>query len=87
VVLLSQGLILKEGKAKDVLLKTSGSQKFSFEGELLEIYKADILNIAIVSIADQLVKVVLDSSQAKELKTGDIVTISTKAFSPTISKV
>jgi len=87
VLILEQGKIIKDGKAKDVLLKTSGSQKFSFQGELLEVYKADIINIAIVSIADQLVKVVLDSSQANELEIGDIVTISTKAFSPTISKI
>ena len=39
-----------------------------------------------VSIGNQLVKVVLDSTQAQELKVGDIVTISTKAFAPTISK-
>ena len=87
VLLLEDGQIIKDGKAKDVLLKTRGSQKFSFEGELLEIYKADILNIAIVSIAEQLVKVVLDSSQASELKVGDLVFISTKAFSPTIKKI
>jgi len=87
VLILEHGNIIKDGKAKDVLLKTSGSQKFSFQGELLEIYQADILNIAIVSIGEQLVKVVLDSSQADELKIGDIVTISTKAFSPTISKI
>ena len=87
VILLDHGKILKDGKAKDVLLKTSGSQKFSFQGEILEIYQADILYIAIVSIADQLVKVVLDSFQANELTIGDMVNISTKAFSPTISKI
>ncbi len=87
VVLLEHGKILKHGLAKKVLLKTSGSQKFAFEGEILEIYSADILDIAIVSIGSQLVKVVLDSSQANELKVGDNVTISTKAFLPTISKV
>lgn len=87
VVVLEHGKITKEGKAKDVLLKTKGSQKFSFEGEILEIYQADILNVAIVSIAEQLVKVVLDSQQADDLKVGDMVMISTKAFSPSISKI
>ncbi len=87
VIVLEEGKILRDGKAKDVLLKTSGSQKFSFRGELLEIYQADILNIAIVSIGEQLVKVVLDSKQAKEFKIGDLVTVSTKAFSPSIEKI
>jgi molybdate transport system ATP-binding protein len=86
VILLDHGQIIKDGDAKEVLLKTSGSQKFSFDGELLEIYKADIINIAIVSIGHQLVKVVLDSHQSQELKVGDAVTISTKAFSPTIKR-
>jgi molybdate transport system ATP-binding protein len=87
VIVLDEGKILRDGKAKDVLLKTSGSQKFSFRGELLEIYQADILNIAIVSIGEQLVKVVLDSKQAKEFEVGDLVTVSTKAFSPSIEKI
>ena len=87
VIVLDHGKILRDGKAKDILLKTSGSQKFSFQGEILEIYQADILYIAIVSIADQLVKVVLDSCQANELKVADMVNISTKAFSPTITKI
>lgn len=87
VIVLDHGKIIKEGIAKDVLLKTTGSQKFSFEGEILEIYQADILNVAVVSIAQQLVKVVLDSHQANSLKVGDMVMISTKAFSPSISKI
>ncbi len=86
VILLDNGKIIKNGNAKDVLLKTSGSQKISFEGEILEIYQADILSIAIISINEQLVKVVLNSYQANEFKAGEIVDISTKAFSPTISK-
>lgn len=87
VILLQHGKIIKDGEAKEVLLKTTGSQKFSFEGEILDIYRVDILNVAIVSIVGQLVKVVLDSKQDEELQIGDIVTISTKAFAPTISKI
>lgn len=86
VVLLKEGIIVKDGKAKDVLLKTSGSQKISFQGEIIDIYQADIIDIAIVSISEQLIKVVLNSSQTNEFQIGDIVNISTKAFSPTISK-
>ena len=86
VIVLDNGKVIKDASANEVLLKTSGSQKISFEGELLEIYQVDILNIAILSINSQLVKVVLDSSQVLELQVGDIVSISTKAFSPTISK-
>jgi len=85
VIVLNQGKVINDGLAKEVLLKTSGSQKFSFEGELLEIIKVDVIYIAIVSIGQQLVEVVVSQDALKNLKIGGIVTISTKAFSPTIT--
>lgn len=87
VLLLKDGNIIKDGSAKEVLLKTQGSQKFSFEGEILEIYKADILDIAVVSISNQIVEVVLNSQQAQDLKVTDKITLSTKAFSPSVKKI
>ena len=84
VVVLDNGKIIKDGVPKDVLLKTEGSQKFSFSGELLEIKKVDVIFIAIVSIGQQIVEVVLSSNEAKTLQVGDTLTLSTKAFSPTI---
>lgn len=87
VVMLHQGEIINDGTPKDVLLKTSGSQKFSFEGELLEIVKVDIINVAIISIAQQLVEVVLSNAEAQNLQIGQMVSVSTKAFSPTIKQI
>ena len=84
VIVLSQGKVVQDGDAKGVLLKTQGSQKFSFEGELLDIIKVDVIYIAIVSIGQQIVEVVLDASEAEDLHVGDSVTVSTKAFAPMI---
>jgi len=84
VLVLDQGTIINDGNPKDVLLKTQGSQKFSFEGELLDITKVDVIYIAIVSIGQQLVEVVVSSDEAKNLKIGQKVTVSTKAFAPMI---
>ena len=85
VIVLEQGKIINDGTAKDVLLKTKGSQKFSFEGELLDIKKVDVIYIAIVAIGQQLVEIVVSSDEKKDLKIGQIVKIGTKAFTPTIS--
>ncbi|RXJ86538.1 ABC transporter ATP-binding protein [Arcobacter sp. CECT 8985] len=85
VVVLQNGIVIKEGNAKDVLLKTSGSAKFSFEGELLDIVKIDVIYVAIISIGQQLVEVALSEDEAKGLEIGSKVRVSTKAFSPTIS--
>ncbi len=84
VVVLNQGNIINDGSAKDVLLKTTGSQKFSFEGELLDILKVDVIYIAIISIGQQLVEVVVTEEESKNLAIGDVVSVSTKAFSPNI---
>ncbi len=85
VIKLHQGKITQDGKPKDILLKTSGSKKFSFEGEILEIVKVDVIYIAIVSIGQQLVEVVISSNEAQSLEIGAVVSVSTKAFAPTLS--
>ena len=84
VVILNFGGIINDGTPKDILLKTKGSQKFSFEGELLDVVKVDVIHIAIVSIGQQLVEVVVSKEEVKNLKIGQKVSLSTKAFSPTI---
>ncbi len=86
VIVLKDGNIIDDGDAKSVLLKTSGSAKFSFEGKLLDIVKVDVINVAIVAIGQQLVEVTITSNEAKELKVGQDVRVSTKAFAPTIHK-
>ena len=85
VIVLENGIVMNDGKPTDVLLKQQGSQKFSFEGKLLEIKKVDVIFIAIVAIGQQLVEVVLSHNEVDTLTIGNKVTLSTKAFSPTLS--
>ena len=87
VLVLKDGKIIDDGLPKDILLKTQGSQKFSFEGVLLDIIKVDVINIAIVAIGQQIVEVVLSHDEARKLQIGEKVNVSTKAFSPTIKKI
>ena len=87
MIVLNYGQIINDGLPKDILLKTKGSQKFSFEGELLDIIKVDVIHIAIVSIGQQLVEIVVSREEVKNLKIGQKVNLSTKAFSPTIQGI
>lgn len=84
VVVLHLGDIIQDGTAKEVLLQTSGSQKFSFEGELLDIVKVDVIYVAIVSIGQQLVEIVVSEEEKQHLQIGQVVRVGTKAFSPII---
>lgn len=80
VLKLQNGSIVYDGGVREALLKQSGSAKFSFEGELLSIEKVDIIFIAIVAIGQQLVEVVLSSSEVENFSIGQRVHLSTKAF-------
>ncbi|MDF1884034.1 ATP-binding cassette domain-containing protein [Sulfurimonas sp. SAG-AH-194-C21] len=83
-LVLENGRIIKDGKTKEVLLKSQGSQKFSFEGELLELKEVDVVIIAIVAIGQQIVEIVVSKKEAENLKVGQRVILGTKAFAPTI---
>jgi len=87
VIVLEDGNIINDGKPSEVLLKTEGSQKFSFQGELLDLKKVDVIFIAVVAIGQQLVEVVLSSQEAKNLQVGTNVNLSTKAFTPIVTQV
>ena len=85
VVVLDNGKVVNDGSPKDVLLKTSGSQKFSFEGEILDVKKVDVIYIAIIAIGQQLVEIVVSKDEVKGLHIGKKVNVGTKAFAPMIS--
>ena len=87
VIMLDQGKVVQDGTPKEVLLKTQGSQKFSLRGELLDIIKADVIYIGVVAIGQQIVEVVLDAKEAASFSVGEVVQVSTKAFSPSLSKI
>ncbi len=84
VVVMELGKVINDGLPKDILLETTGTQKFSFEGEILDIIRVDIIYIAIVAIGQQLVEVVVSELEAERLEINQRVRVSTKAFSPTI---
>lgn len=87
VVVMDQGKITQDGSPKEILLQTQGSQKFSLHGEIVDIIQADIIFIAIVSIGQQLVEIVLDSKDKEKFSIGEHVAVSTKAFAPSLTSL
>lgn len=85
VIVLQHGKIINDATPKEALLKTTGSAKFSFDGELLDIIKVDVINIAIVSIGQQIVEIVVSDREIQNLKIGQSVNLSTKAFTPMLN--
>ena len=87
VYILKSGRIIQEGTPKEALLKMQGSQKFSFEGEILDIFKTDVIFVAVVAIGQQIVEVALGHLEAQRLQIGQKVVVSTKAFAPLIRPI
>ncbi|PID47042.1 MAG: molybdenum ABC transporter ATP-binding protein [Proteobacteria bacterium] len=87
IVLLKNGKVQKKGKIDEVLLTTKGSQKFSISGKVLEIKKVDVIYVLIIAIGWQITQIVINEEEAKMLKRGDRVSISTKAFAPMVTKL
>ena len=84
---LKNGKIEKFAKPYDILLKTSGSAKFSFEAKVLEIIKADVIYIAVVEIGEQIAEIVISKKEAENLKVGERVIVGAKAYNPYIKKI
>lgn len=84
VIELSFGRIINDGSPKEVLLTTNGSEKFSFTGEILDIVTIDVINLAIISIGQQLIEVPVSKEKAKYLAIGQVVNVSANAFSTTL---
>ena len=84
VIVLENGKIINDGLPKDSLVKKTGSQKFSFEGEVLDIVQVDVIWVAIIAIGQQLVEVVVSSDELEKISIGKKVKVGTKAFLPII---
>ena len=87
LVEIDQGKIIKKGTPAEVFTQRDVSGKFQFTGEVISMEKQDFIFILTVLIGKDLVKVVVDENEAKELSLGDKVLVASKAFNPIIKKL
>ncbi len=80
VIVLNFGKIKADGSPKEILLKSSNHKELSFEGELLDIIKVDILYVAIVLINQQIIKIPISSIEANNFKKGQHINININNF-------
>jgi len=81
--------VVKLNKGKMILGDKSlllDNKNFSIEGKIVDFVKADILNIAVVSIGNKLVKIIISNKEKEQLNIGDNIIISAKAFHLNIRK-
>lgn len=84
---MKDGRIVRTGTPEEIFLKTSGSQKFSFAGKVVDLQARDGIKVAVVAIGSQLCEVVLSNAEAEGLQVGDEVKTGAKAFNITLRKI
>ena len=87
VYIIDQGKITKEGFALDLFASERGMTNYTLTGEIIKITKDDILNIVFILIGNSVVKIVARDPEIEGIKIGDMVSISSKAFNPVLSKL
>ncbi len=84
---IEHGKIKSKGLPTEVFTKNNINAKFQFTGEVIHMIQQDFIFIITVLIGNELVKVIADDNEAKDLKIGDKVLIASKAFNPVIQKI
>lgn len=87
MLVLSHGQILRQGTPVEIFSGKAVSGKFQFTGEILDITQQDFIFVISVLIGKNLVKVVADESDTRNLNIGDKVLVASKAFNPIIRKL
>jgi len=86
VIRLENGKIVSDKNPRDYFLDSKNTQKFSLRGEVLDIFKIDVIHVAVIAIGSLIVEIVLDKNEANEISIGSNVIVSTKAFAPIVRK-
>lgn len=84
---LKDGTIIKEGSPKEIFGHTEINSNFQFTGTVIDISSEDFIHFITVKIGQNVVKVVADKEEIENLKSGDTVLLSSKAFNPIIQKI
>ncbi len=87
VLELKHGVVMQFKAVDHFFQSTNLSGKFKFTGEIVSIISQDFLNIVMVLVGKDVVKVVVDKDEMMQYTVGDRVIIASKAFNPIIQKI
>lgn len=87
VLKINLGEIKEDGTPNQLFSNQNISGKFKIVGEILSIKKSDILYILEILSNNEIVKATAVEDEIKDLKIGDKILLSSKAFNPIINKI
>lgn len=86
VFIIDKGRILRSGKPSDIFIENHLSGKFKFTGKIIDIKKDGFLNILVVEVGNNLVRVVATQDEMTGLEAGQSVVVASKAFNPIVMR-
>ena len=84
---ISSGKITHDGTPNEVFAEQNISGKFKLVGDVISIKKSDILYILEVLAHNEIIKVTAVKSDIENIKIGDKILVSSKAFNPILTKI
>lgn len=87
VLSIQNGQIHKQGSPHSVFLQDLPSGKFRHSGVVLEIKKSGLVYLLSVLIGNEIAQITAQEEEVENLKNGDCVMLSSKAWNPIITKI
>ncbi|WDL74715.1 ATP-binding cassette domain-containing protein [Helicobacter winghamensis] len=87
VLFIEKGIIHKQGSPHSVFLQDLPSGKFRHSGVVLEIKKSGLVYVLSVLIGNEIAQITAQEEEVVDLKSGDCVMLSSKAWNPVITKI
>jgi len=87
IISIDMGKVVYDGRPDAMFFDSMVSGKVRLTGEIIDIVKADVIDIVSVLCGNDIVRVVVSDALKQGFSKGDHVMIATKAFNPIIRKV
>lgn len=87
VLMIDAGRVVQSGTPDEIFLRHKSAGKLNLPAQVLAIRQEEIVYILSLVVGAEVIEVIASPAQAKGLKVGDRITLSTKAFSPLFSLI
>lgn len=87
VIQLDAGSIVRNGSPQQVFLQQTTQGKLHLHAQVLAIRAEEIVYVLSLLVGQEIIEIIASHEDVKRLKVGDKIAISTKAFSPQITRL
>jgi len=87
IVLLEAGKVARRGSPHQVFLQQKSQGKLYLQAQILAIRIEEVVCVVSLLIGQEIIEIIASQEDVKGLKIGDQIAISTKAFSPQITRL